>query len=386
MKGHCFARQFSFLGIAFSLLLAGTVVSRAQTGPPTPALTVAITTPLSGMSYPIGSDVFISATAKDASGFINTIFLYAGSNLLTGRVIDPLFPIPTNSTETITYDWTNVPPGEYALTAVAGDIHGLSATSAPVYIKVGIKPPPTVTIIATDPIAVEPGTNTNHIVIQPLTTAAAAYPGFINYCTGTNTATFLARRTSGLISPFVPAEPVPTNDLIVHYLISGSASNGVDYATLPGVVTIPAGKNYALITVNPLEDIDASNSPPFSTVILTLWVPPIVGPGPLPYRLGWPNKAGAIILEENLFPIGPRPPIGPIGPPIAGTPFPPFHVCFPATNGMPYCIEVSSNLTSWTPVCTNLVIKNSILFVDPDACTNPNCFYRIVRPTAVPLY
>lgn len=385
MKGFGFVQQFSRLGVAFSLLLITTFISRAQTGPPTPALTVVITTPANGETFPIGSDISISATAKDATGFINTFMLYSGSNLLTGRVIDPIFPIPTNSTETITFDWTNVQTGQYTLTAVAHDLNGLSVTSVPVNITVGLLPEvPIVSIIATDPIAVEPGTNTNHIIITPLASAASAYPSFTNYCSGTNTATFLVRRMSGIISPLVPAEPVPTNDLTVFYTIGGTASNGVDYVTLPGYVTIPAYKTFALITINPLEDVDPSNSPPFSTVILTLVPSPIVGPGPLPYRIGWPYRAGAIILEENLFPFGP--PIGPCGPPLAGTPFPPFHVCFPATNGMPYCLEVSSNLAAWTPVCTNLVIKNCIQFVDPDACNLGNCYYRVVRPTAVPVY
>ncbi|HZV33886.1 MAG TPA: Ig-like domain-containing protein [Verrucomicrobiae bacterium] len=385
MKSFRFFGQFSLLGVALSLLLISTFVSRAQTGPPVPAFEVTITTPTNGEAFPIGAEVLISATAKDANGFINTMSFYSGTNRLAAWVIDPIFPIPTNDTLTLSYDWTNVPPGAYTLTAVAGDNHGLSVTSAPVNITVGLKPPPIVTIIATDPIAVEPGTNTNHIIITPLASAASAYPSFTNYCTGTNTATFLVRRISGIISPLVPAEPLPTNDLTVYYTISGTASNGVDYETLPGYVTIPAYKNYALITVNPLEDNDASNSPPFSTVILTLVPPPTLNPGSAePYRIHWPDKAGAIILEEYLFPFGP--PIGPCGPPLAGTAFAPFHGCFPATNGMPYCLEVSSNLTAWTPVCTNLVLKNCIQFVDPDACNLSNCYYRVVRPTAVPVY
>ena len=133
--------------------------------------------------------------------------------------------------------------------------------------------PQAVSIIATDPIAVEPGSS-NRIYFTPL------FPTpFTNYFSPTNTATFLVRR----ISPTVVGSLTNTNsDLTVYYNIGGTASNGVDYVTLPGFVTIPAGKNFALITVNPLEDIDASNAPAFSTVVLSLYVPPTVTSVPPP--------------------------------------------------------------------------------------------------------
>jgi hypothetical protein len=158
-------------------------------------------------------------------------------------------------------------------------------------------------------------------------------------------------------------------------------------------VTIPAGKSYALITVNPLEDNDPPGTPPYSTVILALTVPPTVTNVPPPYQLGWPNKAGAIIFEEGLYPIGP--PIGPIMPrpivpPIVGGPLPvpvsAFHVTFPATNGMNYCLQISSNLVDWIPVCTNTVVKGSIQFLDPDAGSFTNRYYRAVPVAAAPVY
>jgi hypothetical protein len=57
------------------------------------------------------------------------------------------------------------------------------------------------------------------------------------------------------------------NALTVNYTIAGTASNGVDYNTLPTSVIIPAGASYASIVVNPIDDVI---SEPNETVILTL--------------------------------------------------------------------------------------------------------------------
>ena len=53
----------------------------------------------------------------------------------------------------------------------------------------------------------------------------------------------------------------------------------------------------------------------------------------------------------------------------------------PATNGMNFCLQVSSDLVNWLPVCTNTVLKGSAQYVDPNA--GPCLYYRIV-PVAVP--
>lgn len=46
-----------------------------------------------------------------------------------------------------------------------------------------------------------------------------------------------------------------TNSILnVHYLISGTASNGIDYAELPGIVSIPAGESFASVVIEPIND------------------------------------------------------------------------------------------------------------------------------------
>jgi uncharacterized delta-60 repeat protein len=46
-----------------------------------------------------------------------------------------------------------------------------------------------------------------------------------------------------------------TNDLLVEYTLFGSAANGIDYITLPGKVTIPAGHDYTLVYPTAINDL-----------------------------------------------------------------------------------------------------------------------------------
>jgi hypothetical protein len=162
------------------------------------------------------------------------------------------------------------------------------------------------------------------------------------------------------------------SDLTVTYAIGGTASNGVDYMAIPNQVTIPAGSRYALITIDPLEDIDPIASL-FSTVLMKLQPSTNAPPD---YVLGWPAKAGAVIFEE------------------CGPPFPPavrprdhcFHANWPAVNGMNYCVQYSTNLIDWISICTNTVVKRCIEFVDPEAVDNDCRYYRVVPAASAPDY
>jgi hypothetical protein len=99
---------------------------------------------------------------------------------------------------------------------------------------------------------------------------------------------------------------------------------------------------------------------------------------PSPYILGWPGKAGAIILEENVLPI--------LRPMIRGLADHSIHVSLPATNGMNVSVQISTDLINWLPVCTNTVLKGSAQFVDADGGANPDSFYRIVPVATPPAY
>jgi len=340
---------------ATSALVDITVVSPPP--PPPVPFYVSFYYPTNGQTFTAPANIGVHALVTD-SNLVNAVQYFANGASI-GIVTNASGVLLTNTTAGNPFfmDWSNVPPGDYALQAVASDNAGLTATSAPVDIFVLTSPPPVVTIYAPDPVAVE-GTNYPAWLAPAATTAS-------NYWSGTNTATFLVRRDSG------------TNvDLTVDYAIGGTASNGVDYVTIPNSVTIPAGQRYALITIVPLDD--ANNTNRYDTVVLSLLALPTSFDSPLAYSIGSPGRAGAVILEDNILPIT-RPLVHSLTDNV-------IHISLPATNGMNFCLEVTTNYINWTSICTNTVLKGSAQFVDPDGSVNPNLFYRIVPVAQPPAY
>jgi hypothetical protein len=340
---------------------------------------VRITSPPNGAVFRAPVNIPIYAYAADPDGFVTAVEFFAGSNSLglghrvtavppplpPGPVQPPiLIVVPTNYWALV---WTN-PPLEtnIALTARATDNGGASAVSAPVLISILPSPPPPtnrppiVSIVATDPVAIE-GTNCWPWpgLASPVSTwsnwfAASAIWRFYTNC-GPKDATFTVFRFGA------------TNDALdVAYAIGGTATNGIDYVALPGLVTVPAGERRAAITIVPLDD-----GPPdiTSTVILKL-VPDTTGTN---YLLGYPRVAAAIILDSR----SPRPVTGPL-------PGAAFNVSAAGPDGAWFHVEYSTDLIHWTSICTNQVVNGSMDFVDPDAATNPARFYRTVPEPGPP--
>ncbi len=77
--------------------------------------------------------------------------------------------------------------------------------------------------------------------------------------------------------------------LTVNYVMSGTASNGLDYVTLPGSVTFAAGASVTNITLTPIHD---GISEPTETAILSL----ASGTG---YTVGSPSAATVAILDSD---------------------------------------------------------------------------------------
>ena len=318
---------------------------RDNDSPPNQAPKVAILDPPNGAVFTAPANIRLVAAAEDADGWVATVEFFAGTNSLgvvTNRpwIVEPVrmpylngatlsglatpsIPIPPP----FTLQWPKVPAGQYVLTAVASDNEGASTRSAPVEITVTeSNAPPTVSIMATDPFAQE-GT--------------------------ANTATFRVRRVGR------------TNDpLTVLVAISGSASNGVDYARIPNTVTIPAGHHTAKIVIDPLAD---NLTEGIETVILTLTPSPL-DVFPPPYVVGQPDKAGAVIVDTDWpDPLTERLPDGH------------FHLRLPLPNGLPYRLEASTDLIHWEPVVDQVMAgENGVGYVEPGDRQLRHRFYRVV--------
>ncbi|HUE35763.1 MAG TPA: Ig-like domain-containing protein, partial [Candidatus Acidoferrum sp.] len=348
-------------------------------GPPPPPPSVRIISPPNGAVFFAPVNIPLFAFVNNSEPALVVVQFFDGTNLIgAGQPIpSPVAADGSSSPTPIGYPtnmfflvWSNAPVGPHVLTAIAGIAyynHGLAIrlTSPPVDITVLPSPPPMtnrppiVNIVATDPVAIE-GTNSWVWAGETNTPATwAAWPSavcrfFTN--SGPKTATFTVRRFGDT-----------NDDTTVAYDGGGTASNGVDYVALPGFVTVPAGERSASITIVPIDD-----GPPDvnKTVILTLTPSTNTPPD---YLVGLPARAAAVIIDP------------PGRCPVAGTlPDGCFRLSMPGPDGAWFCIEHSTNLTDWTPICTNQVVNGSIDFVDPCAPASASGFYRMVPVTNPP--
>ncbi|MGH7951313.1 MAG: Ig-like domain-containing protein [Limisphaerales bacterium] len=335
---------------------------------------VRMVSPANGATFFAPVNIPLYAYASDPNGFVESVQFFDGTNSLgfgqpvPSPITGTLPPIyPTNVYYLV---WTNAPVGVHVLTAQAtivftGHPLVLVAVSDPVKIAIlqSVPPPtnrpPIVSIVASDPVAIE---GTNCFVWRGETNSTptwAAWPTavcrFFTNC-GPKTATFTVRRHGDT-----------NDDLTVPYDIGGTASNGVDYVALPGVVTIPSGERRAFITIVPIDD-----GPPDVNKTVALTLTPSTN-APPDYVIGFPRRAAAVILEH----IGPRPLTGLL-------PDKSFHFVASGPDAAWFCVESSTNLIDWTPICTNQVVNGSIDFIDTDAPGNPSKFYRAVPLTNAP--
>lgn len=294
--------------------------------------------PPNGKVYQAPVDLRLLALAGDRDGCVLTVEFFAGDHSL-GRVtnrlsiLDPPLPdlapgctiVPAHlPVLPFTLIWSNAPPGEQILTAVATDNLGAQSRSEPVTIHILAEPePPVVRIVATDPVARE-GT-TNH-------------------------ARFLVLASRPVSAP-----------LSVYYRIGGTASNGVDYVEVPAHAVIPEGARAVAIDIVPKKDESPEGA---ETVLLRLMESPTPADA---YRIGRPAVAAALILD-GLHPL----------PGLARLADGALHLRLPYAPGLPYRIETSTNLVDWQIVGSAVCTENSVSILEPDPQAAPARFYRLV--------
>jgi hypothetical protein len=233
---------------------------------------VAILDPPDGSAVKTNTDVEVSILTLDPDGYVPRVELYEGTNLIDQVEVSFLVPPPPGQPQKFSITWSNVPLGDYVLVAKAIDDLGASTLSEPVEVRsVPISGLPIVKIRAVDGVASEP---------DPL---LGAKP---------DTALFEVSRKGDLSNP-----------LNVHYSISGTASNSVDYQELPGELTIPAGAASALIEVIPSDDSLVERTE--SVVISLIQLPCVLLGGdstPGCYLVGQPDIAITCIRDADSAP------------------------------------------------------------------------------------
>jgi chitodextrinase len=191
---------------------------------------VALTSPVAGTRVQQGASINLTATASDSDGRVVRVEFYEN-----GTKIGESSSVPYAAV------WNNLPAGTFALSALAVDDAGAAVRSAAVGITVaGATPDPTPPpppaapanpVTPADPTA-DPSTPTGlvRVKLQALTPLVKA----------------------GADASFrVMALTPPGSDLILDYAMSGSASEGVNYALDDSThqVVIPAGARSAIITM-----------------------------------------------------------------------------------------------------------------------------------------
>ncbi|HEY1661220.1 MAG TPA: hypothetical protein VGI03_02275 [Verrucomicrobiae bacterium] len=390
MNKSCFSRLIGSCGLLTAL--AGALVpfrASAQVQDPyfgpTLGPAVRIFSPANHQIFLTPIDVPVLAYTRSEATFSNVEFYANGIDLGPGVNLavanhavyktlaspDVMLPGVMNRLHGLwCFVWTNAPAGAYALTAVASGHElevptiSLNRTSAPVNITIltPVTPPtPTndVSIVAVDPIAIA-DTNASWIW-QGLTNDVPSWtywpPIRWGYYTnwGPKAALFTVFRSGD-----------DSTDEVVNYSIGGTASNGVDYAALPGVVTISAGTARAQI---PIVPIDSGSNNIAKTVVLALQ--PSTN-SPPDYFVSCHSNAEAIILYR-----WPRPLPWLL---LDGS----FHFNSSAPDGAWFALQNSTDLVNWTSLGTNQAFQGSIDFIDPNAPGSPSGFYQIVPLTNAP--
>ena len=150
---------------------------------------VSITSPANNATFTPPATITITANATETNGSITQVAFYNGTSLLGTSVTSPY-----------SYNWTNVPLGNYAITAVATDGNANTTTSTPVNISV-TKVPCVGTAVSGDysyevftnvgtvyfkfhPLSPIVGSSSAIIYVRPGT--SGAYPGYTMTASGSD--------------------------------------------------------------------------------------------------------------------------------------------------------------------------------------------------------
>ncbi|MGB2713484.1 MAG: Ig-like domain-containing protein [Vicinamibacterales bacterium] len=125
---------------------------------------VSITSPTNGASYTAPATVTVNANATDADGTVTRVDFYRGSTL-----------IASDTTSPYSVTWSSAPAGTYALTAVAFDNAGASASSAAVNITVSTAPSAPAPVAFVQRAGIDAGSTTSASLTFPSANTAGNF-------------------------------------------------------------------------------------------------------------------------------------------------------------------------------------------------------------------
>jgi len=330
---HSFQWRMVQQGVERFGALTTNVSVQTVNGPPT----VNLTSPANNYTCTAGATITLTATTNDSDGTISKLEFFQGSTRLS-EIANPSSPY--------SYDWTNVPAGNYVLTARATDNGGATTTSNAVNITVNPpNVPPTVSITT-------PANNANfpNDTTITITANAADSDGIVskveffrggtslgvdtngtdgfrydwsNVQAGSYSLTVKATDNAGAIVTSTPVSitvnlPVvsivatdadasepgtntgvftvsrtggTSNPLTVNLALGGTAVAGSDYTSVDTAVTIPSGAASRTIVITPIDDTTVENN---ETVTVTL-------SSNAAYTLGSPATATVTIADNDHY-------------------------------------------------------------------------------------
>lgn len=237
--------------------------------------TLTLTEPREGAVVEVGSTVVLKAVAVDPRGYIGRVVFFDGdtrlgvSEIVFIRAPDPGTPIEHS------FEWKGVAAGGHKITVRAVDSTGRELASAPVSFRAGDATSRQVVLAVRAAVgeAVEP---------------SASVPA--------RNGVFVIQRVAG------------RRDIPVYVAcgLAGGAENGVDYAKLPGEITLPAGKDAVEVVVRPLADHLKEGE---EKVLLQLRPIPCIAIFPPPddcYRIEGAGEAVVILRDSPAVNTPPR--------------------------------------------------------------------------------
>jgi Type I phosphodiesterase / nucleotide pyrophosphatase/Fibronectin type III domain len=153
-------------------------------------------------------------------------------------------------------------------------------------------------------------------------------------------------------------------DLVVRYAVSGTATNGLDYGTLSGTATIPAGSASTVFSVSPIEDaLNEGNE----TVVAAITADAA-------YGVGSPSSATVTIADND---VPPAPPAAPSSLTARAVSRSQIDLAWVDNSGNEdgFEIEYSTNGTTWSRL--TLTGPNARSFSATGLAANTRYYFRV---------